>query len=461
MAAATAAALDAAAAAEAAVAEALCALETRDDETLDEDAPPEAGPELDAFRPAKGTLLALMGLPAAGKSTLATALKAVDTHDVRVVRFDDDLEASGALDQWAPGKWHEARSKSLRRVQGFVQNLPPATLPYIVVADDNNPLKSMRHALFKIARDHGWAYATVRLECTQQIAEARNAARSGAAKVPQDTIEQMATDLEPPDAGRQGWERFAVTVRTARKGAFTVHAIAAPSIATSLAAQVRSDAVPEVLAAADRARREGPPILPEDAAALAAREAEARDRTLASKKHALDLALRACVSDVASACAGHLAEKKDRGTLGKALADARKDVLKVSEEATGGLDAPRCLELFAAYALGRVALGGLPVEDVTRIREALAASVAKQIYRGDINLHEPPPAPRGDAFPPQPADCAPPLLFEHILADDPAPSKFVGRMRGEVDAMEASLVDAEAPAPAAEAPAPAPVGEAG
>ena len=222
MAAATAEALDAAAAAEAAVTEALCALETRDDETLDEEAPPEAMTELDVFRPAKGTLLALMGLPAAGKSTLATALKAVDTHDVRVVRFDDDLEASGALDQWAPGKWHEARSKSLRRVQGFVQNLPPSDSPYIVVADDNNPLKSMRHALFKIARDHGWAYATVRLECSQQIAEARNAARSGAAKVPQDTTEQMATDLEPPDAGRQGWERFAVTVRTAREGAFTL-----------------------------------------------------------------------------------------------------------------------------------------------------------------------------------------------------------------------------------------------
>ena len=76
---------------------------------------------------------------------------------------------------------------------------------------------------------------------------------------------------------------------------------------------------------------------------LQERAREARERTLASKKHALDLALRACVGEVASACAEKLA-KKDRATLGKALAAARKDVLAVSEQAKA-LDAPRCLEL--------------------------------------------------------------------------------------------------------------------
>ena len=40
------------------------------------------------------------------------------------------------------------------------------------------------------------------------------------------------------------------------------------------------------MAAADRARKAGPPILPEDLEVLQERAREARERTLASKKHA-------------------------------------------------------------------------------------------------------------------------------------------------------------------------------
>jgi len=418
-------AIDAAAAA----AEAMVALERHPDEPLiisDDDAP-ESIKELKTFKPAKGTLLGLMGLPAAGKSTLCEKLMDVKTHDIKVVRFDDDLAATGALEQWAPEKYHEARAISLRRVAGLLEESSAS----IIVADDNNHLRSMRHALFRLARDAGWAYATVQLECSQEVAEARNATRTGAERVPSATIAQMAQDLEPPDPLRMGWERFAVTVS--------------------------SDQVAEVLSAADKARKAGPPILPEDLEVLQERAREARERTLASKKHALDLALRACVGDVASACAEKL-EKRDRATLGKALAAARKDVLVVSEQAKA-LDAPRCLELFAAYALGRVALGegSLPEDDVKCIREALCAAVSKQIYRGDLNLHEPPPVPsENDCFPPQPLECAPPLIFEKVLEDcDFSKEGFVDKMRGAIMEMETSLADAPAPAEA-EAPAPSP-----
>ena len=117
-----------------------------------------------------------MGLPAAGKSTLCEKLMDVKTHDIKVVRFDDDLAATGALEQWAPEKYHEARAISLRRVAGLLEESSAS----IIVADDNNHLRSMRHALFRLARDAGWAYATVQLECSQEVAEARNATRTGA-----------------------------------------------------------------------------------------------------------------------------------------------------------------------------------------------------------------------------------------------------------------------------------------
>ena len=78
-------AIDAAAAA----AEAMVALERHPDDPLivsDDDAP-ESLKELKTFKPAKGTLLGLMGLPAAGKSTLCEKLMDVTTHDVKIVRF--------------------------------------------------------------------------------------------------------------------------------------------------------------------------------------------------------------------------------------------------------------------------------------------------------------------------------------------------------------------------------------
>jgi len=45
---------------------------------------------------------------------------------------------------------------------------------------------------------------------------------------------------------------------------------------------------------------------------------------------------------------------------------------RIGEQAKA-LDAPRCLELFAAYALGRVALGegSLPEDDARSVRQAL------------------------------------------------------------------------------------------
>ena len=128
-------AIDAAAAA----AEAMVALERHPDDPLivsDDDAP-ESLKELKTFKPAKGTLLGLMGLPAAGKSTLCEKLIDIKTHDVKIVRFDDDLEATGALEQWSPEKYHEARSMSLRRVQGLLETSSAS----IIIADDNNHLR--------------------------------------------------------------------------------------------------------------------------------------------------------------------------------------------------------------------------------------------------------------------------------------------------------------------------------
>ena len=99
----------------------------------------------------------------------------------------------------------------------------------------------------------------------------------------------------------------------------------------------------------------------------------------------------------------------------------------------------------------------MPEDDARSVREALCAAVSKQIYRGDLNLHEPPPPPVNDCFPPQPLECAPPLIFEKVLEDcDLGKEGFVDKMRGAILEMEAELADAPAPAVGGPAPAPAP-----
>ena len=160
-------------------------------------------------------LLALAGLPAAGKSTITRALLArEDERAVKIVSFDDDLDRAGAFDAWSPETWHAARAASLDRLRAAcaLPRDPHRTRPRIVVADDNNPLRSMRHELYQLARDAGWAYATGHVDCGVAECERRNAAREGRARVPDETIAKMAGELERPQPERKGWERFSVTV---------------------------------------------------------------------------------------------------------------------------------------------------------------------------------------------------------------------------------------------------------
>ena len=66
----------------------------------------------------EGVLLALAGLPAAGKSTITRALLArEDERAVKIVSFDDDLDRAGAFDAWSPETWHAARAASLDRLR--------------------------------------------------------------------------------------------------------------------------------------------------------------------------------------------------------------------------------------------------------------------------------------------------------------------------------------------------------
>ena len=308
---------------------------------------------LTAAAAAPGVVVALVGLPAAGKSTIARGLVGASASlHVEVVRFDDDLEATGALadaSSFDAAKWRASRASALGRVAALLEAPPRADgKALVVVADDNAQYRSMRHALFQSARDRGFAFATAYVACDLGECLARNARRAEAERVPEATLATMASQLEAPDASKAPWERHSLRCASADP-----------------------DAPAAVLALAAAARLAGAPPPLEDPAVAAERLRAAREATAASDAHSVDLRLRRAVGDVAAAAAKALPSKKHRAALGSALAKARK---RACDDAAGGGDRG-AVDVFAADALARLAVADPPFDEaaLAAVRAALGA----------------------------------------------------------------------------------------
>ena len=130
-----------------------------------------------------GCVLVLIGLPAAGKSTLCRALERdADGWRVASVRFDDDLEAATVDADFDPERWHASRAAALARVEALLRAAGPedGAAPRLVVVDDNMQYRSMRHRLFQMARDARTRLARAWVRLPLAAAVARNdAARGG------------------------------------------------------------------------------------------------------------------------------------------------------------------------------------------------------------------------------------------------------------------------------------------
>lgn len=269
-----------------------------------------------------GVLCVLVGLPAAGKSTLSRKLQAA-AHDesgiaalggkrvtVRCVRFDDDLDAAltGHAIEFDVEKWRASRAESLARVrtalEQFHSSPTPTSMLRIVVADDNAQYTSMRYSLFRTARDAACAFATVFVDVTVEDAAKRNALRVSSERVPEATIRRMATQLEPPDGSKHAWEEHSVTVDGAGIDACV-------------------DAVWRVLRAAFEA---GVPPRSLTAEEHEERQQKARAATAKSKAHQLDLSLKRIVGAFMKSHAVQALDRAHRAIIAGMLSQARKSV---------------------------------------------------------------------------------------------------------------------------------------
>lgn len=132
-----------------------------------------------------------VGLPGAGKSTLYRD-RFAETHQ----HISKDL-------------WPNASGREVRQQKQLTDAI---TAGQSVVVDNTNPTAAERRALIQIARGHKARVTGYYFDVPTRVAVARNAERSGRAKVPNVAIFTAAKRLQPPSYAEGFDQLFRVTI---------------------------------------------------------------------------------------------------------------------------------------------------------------------------------------------------------------------------------------------------------
>lgn len=158
-------------------------------------------------------IVLLCGLPAAGKSSLSERIKAacvargcavhVLSMDKEETRLRDLRKDEGDKHDWAAEDWHEARDNVLKSCCALLQASASDSNSsehkrQVLIIDDNLYYASMRRPFYAAARDHRASIFLLWLDTPLDKALARNALRTGSARVGDDVIQRMHTRLVPP-----------------------------------------------------------------------------------------------------------------------------------------------------------------------------------------------------------------------------------------------------------------------
>jgi O-phosphoseryl-tRNA(Sec) kinase len=302
-------------------------------------------------------VLLLCGLPGAGKSTVAARIER-DGADVAArlgfggagqpalqvacVSFDRLLEAesrraaatraappaaaaeregasaaAGTAAEVSPARseaefdvdaWHRHREAAWQAVRVALEAERAPRSVRLVVVDDNFHLRSMRKHFYQLSRSCGALFVQWLLDVPRGVAEARNRARPQASRVPDKSLERIATSFEPPDAAKHAWERLSFVVRCEE---------------ARTEDELWRKLLPwDALARLWRVERpEPPPSAEEQADAAAQREAD-REQNRRSVLHRLDIELRRVVHEALAAC-----PRETRADLARRVAAKKHEVL--------------------------------------------------------------------------------------------------------------------------------------
>ncbi|EDX02113.1 L-seryl-tRNA(Sec) kinase [Drosophila yakuba] len=173
-------------------------------------------------------LVALIGLPGAGKSSLCTWLLGQQTalrvrHIVHLC-YDDFLDATPSADL----AYKEQRGRIFKVIEKLISAIqedtdwPPQVRRisssgecnserHLILCDDNFYYRSMRHTLHQLCRDSGCVFGQIYMARSLDSCLQANSARSNATRVPVDVVRQMNERLEAPDTS-EAWERNSLTL---------------------------------------------------------------------------------------------------------------------------------------------------------------------------------------------------------------------------------------------------------
>jgi O-phosphoseryl-tRNA(Sec) kinase len=145
-------------------------------------------------------ILALCGLPASGKSSLADAIRSTVYSkglEVEVVRIDEWRDDTYYSD-FVPEKEGEVRQAALARVETLIGKGKS------VIHDDTNYYNSMRHELLEIAIGAKCAFGIIHVTTPLEEALKWNRERPGA-RIPDHVIQRISERFDRPGA-RYLWD---------------------------------------------------------------------------------------------------------------------------------------------------------------------------------------------------------------------------------------------------------------
>ncbi|CAD6991687.1 unnamed protein product [Ceratitis capitata] len=175
--------------------------------------------------PTRICILALIGLPAAGKTTFCkwVALMSKSSFNVIHICYDDHLQ----LPQNSASKdfqFRDQRTEILSTISSLVGALNNnGTVPdhinfyvknsenskcrdYLILCDDNNYYRSMRYKLYQLCKQNKCAYGQIYFNCDLQLALIRNNTRGSQNRVSDEILKRMENRLEKPTDSQQHWE---------------------------------------------------------------------------------------------------------------------------------------------------------------------------------------------------------------------------------------------------------------
>lgn len=173
-------------------------------------------------------LVALIGLPAAGKSSLCSWLlgqqAALRVRHIVHLCYDDFLDATPSADL----AYKEQRGRIFKVIEKLISAIqedtdwPPQVRRisssgdynsgrHLILCDDNFYYRSMRYKLYQLCRDSGCIFGQIYMASSLDSCLQANSLRSDATRVPVDVVRQMNERLEVPDTS-EAWERNSLTL---------------------------------------------------------------------------------------------------------------------------------------------------------------------------------------------------------------------------------------------------------